>query len=401
MFKSIIPSVFKTNAGTRPNFTSTDLDDMYNTLSGKWDKLVHSAQAKIYTDMTPPTVNGVKGIPLDVKTRAQYIKALKEKLAASGADYTDLLGSATSTDKNSVKSYWENISASKKNDAPTITSDIKNSIPSSVNSSGTSYSGGNGKFDKGPGQERAPGTFIPGTNVEGLGKIGPTGKLTRGITRNLGGGQVDTSVMQTEAGDFVDIGPQNVSTVKKTLRGKFDIAGGESVRPDEEDNIQSDALFEAFSWLPDGYGQGPNNQLHLMNKQNETFRFGMEPLSAPRQLVDTGMTHPLPMQWSEAMPAHDITNYLDVAVGMEQIQEEGYEDQISHPIHVMEHDYNNFPSSKKLPRQIAGPSPFETVTDTSRMYYPAYDPSGAVMDSLGYYDVLSDTLGNRRLNVFS
>ena len=231
-----------------------------------------------------------------------------------------------------------------------------------------------------------------------LGTVSATGALTRGIVRNMGGGEVDTEVDSGVNGDTIIRGSQSVNTSTKTLRPSFVIAGGEHVKPDEESNMQSNALFESFSWVPDGNGLGPSNQLHLQNKQNDVFRFGMEQLSHPRRLEETGMPHPVPAQWMDAMPTQNIVQSMKLDAGMEAIKEEAIAFQTSNPIYVLDNDYNNSTSSKHLPRQQAGPSPFEGVVDNYRNFLPSYDPSGMIMDSLGYQDNYSGTWGHAREN---
>jgi len=257
------------------------------------------------------------------------------------------------------------------------------------------------KYDSSGGRPGAGGKYNPGDYVPGLGQVSSTGAVTKGLTQNVGGGEIDTQIdTETDKGDVVSVGPLSANVATKTLRASFQIAGGEEVRPDFEENLQSDALFEAFSWVPDGYGQGPNNQLHNMNKQNEAFRFGMAPLSLPRMAVDTNMTHDVPDKWSESMPDHMITQLLAEQYGEGILMEEGFLAQEQAPIRVLDNDYNRFPSHKGLPRQPSGPSPFEPTIDNTELYYPSYDPSPMVMASTGFHDSMTGTLSHRRMNVF-
>jgi hypothetical protein len=161
-------------------------------------------------------------------------------------------------------------------------------------------------------------------NIPGYGIVDANGRLTRGTTRNAGGGLLDTVVGQTGLGgvplaegatpnsDVVISGPQSVQSATKTYRAALPTAGAEDVRPSEEDNLQSDALFEAFSWVPDGYGLGANNRLHNLNRQHDNIRYGIEQLYEPRCWQEYG--HPIVMkeEFDDDMgPRKLVSEYAD------------------------------------------------------------------------------------------
>lgn len=240
-----------------------------------------------------------------------------------------------------------------------------------------------------------------GDQVSDLGKLGGSGQLTRGITHNLAGGEVDTQIKTTERGDdYVAVGGQAVNVATKTLRPSFVIAGGEEVRPDDEDNIQSNALFEAFSWVPAGFGLGPNNALHLQNEQHDQLRFGMEPLSAPRRLEDTCMTHAVPVMWGEALPNEIIQREMEVPGNISMMETYSYLQHERNPAHVLDGDYNRLSSSKLLPRQTRGPSQFIPTISNLDPFYPAYDPPGAAMEDVPPTDEVSGTMRHPKGLVF-
>lgn len=239
-----------------------------------------------------------------------------------------------------------------------------------------------------------------GQYVEGLGYKGLDGSFSRGPTTNVGGGRLDTQVSTTgERGDAISQGPRSVETATKTLRSKLPIAGGEEVQPTPQDNLQSDALFEAFSFVPDGYGQGENNSLHLQNKQNDSIRFGMEQLSQPRRLEDSNMPHHVQSKWLSAMPLQEIERIYVEKVGRHMLEQQTTQMEMVQPSHVLDNDYNLVPSYKHLPR--VRPSPYQPVVDTMRALLPARDPAGLYMNSLPYQHSQSGTMGMRRLNVFN
>ena len=242
-------------------------------------------------------------------------------------------------------------------------------------------------------------TSVPGTYIPGLGTVSATGQLGRGLTQNLGGGELDTRVGTNRQGDFIQQGSASVDTSTKSIRPHLYIAGGESVRPDDEANLQSDALFEAFSWVPDGHGLGPSNALHLQNKQNEHLRFGMNPLSLPRTEADYAHPRMMRTQFWERMEDRQILDLVATDIGQEYLQEMGVKAQEKTPIHVLDNDYNAFHSSKLLKRRT--PVPLETVVDNQDPYMPAYDPAPAVMQHGGYQDNLSATFKRRKMNLLN
>lgn len=242
---------------------------------------------------------------------------------------------------------------------------------------------------------------VVGTEIPGLGVVGAGGQLNRGIVTNVGGGILDTELKTDDKGDYVSQGPKDVQTATKTLRPKFDIAGGEDVRPNAADNLQSDALFEAFSWVPDGYGLGPYNNLHLLNKQNDQLRFGMESLYQPRMYQEYNPPRHMPRPFADDLSLQELEMEYARRVGISMMETQSVESQQRKPTNVLMDDYNANPSSQDLPRQVHGVSPYDTVIDTYRRYLPARDPSGLRMNALPRQDIYRSTWGYRRENVYN
>lgn len=240
-----------------------------------------------------------------------------------------------------------------------------------------------------------------GSVIEGLGVVGAGGQLGKGITRNVGGGIIDTLVDSDKRGDYVNQGPKSVSVATKTLRPQLAIAGGEDVRPTPEDNVQSNAIFEAFSWVPDGYGQGPHNRLHLQNKQNEQLRFGMEELSQPRRDEPFNPPHPMPRSFASSLSMKELEMEYARRIGMQMIESTAMNIQTRQPMDVLHNDYNLEAGSQDLPRQNNGPSPYQPIYDTYRQFLPARDPPALQMNALPMQDSYRGTWGYRRSNVFN
>lgn len=152
-------------------------------------------------------------------------------------------------------------------------------------------------------QQRAAGARV----IPGVGIVDQLNNLSKGITHNAGGGPIDTQIeSKVGEGDRVVLGPLSVDTSQNTLRASLPVAGGEQARPRPEDTLQSDSLFEAFSWVPDGYGLGTNNRLHQLNRQVDNVRYGMEPLMQPRDDQELAHPHPLDSRFSDMVPAKNL-----------------------------------------------------------------------------------------------
>jgi hypothetical protein len=174
-----------------------------------------------------------------------------------------------------------------------------------------------------------------------------------------------------EQGDVVvgDKAPHGSATA--TLRPQFALAGSDNLRSTPVENIQGNAVFDAFSWVPDGYGLGPNNRLHLRNKQNDFLRFGMEDLAQPRSYEYTNMPHNVPQQWYNYRTPQQLAQDFNQEYMRESLEMETSARQLSRPLNVLEHDYNTVSSSRGLPRRY--PSLYVPVADNIRQFLPTQD----------------------------
>lgn len=196
-------------------------------------------------------------------------------------------------------------------------------------------------------------TSKQGSYIPGLGVVGAGGVLTKGTTRNVGGGLLDTEIKSGPDGDYVAKGPRSVEVATKTLRSKFVLAGQQTLQATYETKGPiSDTQFEAFSWVPAGYGNGPMNALHLQNVQNDQLRFGMEPLYQPRPESHRDLpfgTFPRDIEHRDLdQLAYDFNTIISEREAMDDTQDLLYQK----PIVVLDDDYNNIPSSKRLPRNV-------------------------------------------------
>ena len=223
--------------------------------------------------------------------------------------------------------------------------------------------------------------------AEGMGTFNPlTGSFMRsGEQTNAGGGTVDTQTgTDATLGDVVTLGPRSTQTGKKTLRPKIPLAGGDAVKGSAIEEGTSNALFEAFSFVPDGHGLGPSNPLHRLNINNDFIRFGVGNLAEPRSIDPAnGIKDDIPL-WSNDQPVPLIKSQVmgeakDVVEGASAIAKQ---EQQSMSIIEDGEDYNAEPSSQALPR--SKPTPFLTVYSNGRTFLPSLSPAGLFLSNVAY-----------------
>jgi len=221
----------------------------------------------------------------------------------------------------------------------------------------------------------------------GMGTLNPlTGNFMRqGESHNAGGGTVDTRTgTDANLGDIIDLGPRSTQTGKKTLRPKIPLAGGDAVKGTAVEEETSNALFEAFSYVPDGFSLGPSNPLHHLNVNNDFMRFGVGQLAEPRSIdPENGIKDEVPT-WSNDQPVPLITAQVaadakDAVEGANAVAK-----QEQHPMSFIEDgdDYNVQPSSQALPRPH--PTPYQTVYDNHRTFLPSTSPCGLFLSNVSY-----------------
>ena len=222
---------------------------------------------------------------------------------------------------------------------------------------------------------------------DGMGEFNPlTGSFMRsGEQTNAAGGTIDTRTgTDVELGDVVTIGPRSVQTGRKTLRPKIPLAGSDAVKGSAMEEGMSNALFEAFSYVPDGYGLGPHNPLHLLNQSTDFIRFGVGNLAEPRSMDPAnGIKNDLPM-WSNDQPttfikAQVMDEAKNILAGASAIAMQDRQ-----PMSTIEdsEDYNVEPSSQALPR--LKPTPYETVYFNQRTFLPSTSPAGLFLSNVPY-----------------
>lgn len=215
-------------------------------------------------------------------------------------------------------------------------------------------------------------------------------------TMNPGGGMTDTEVTSSGPGkstrdpytgsrvqgDVVTRGAMTVPTATKTLRSKMAIAdpGYEAVRTSPYETLQNDVLFEAFSWVPEGFGLGPNNALHQLNKAHDALRYGMEQLYQPRADSPSNPPHGQQPAWQNSMPVPAIMGEFENRVRKKVSKLLVKRKAESTPVVRLDDEYNLLPSSKALPRNVRGPSLLQPVTNNLRIMKDRF-PSAPALSS--------------------
>jgi hypothetical protein len=177
--------------------------------------------------------------------------------------------------------------------------------------------------------------------------------------RNPGGGIYDTIIGEetprrevVPGGDVITSGPKSTRVDTNTLRARYMIAGYDDVKSGELGDAQSNALFETFSWVPDGYGLGPKNRLHMLNKQHDLIRFGTEMLYQPRMYEEQNIPHAEQEMWQNELPIRTIDrSFADM---LDVVQSQKIAESITRNTPMMVHDpdeWNVDASSKGLHRR--------------------------------------------------
>lgn len=221
-----------------------------------------------------------------------------------------------------------------------------------------------------------------------LGTLNPlSGQFQKsGELYNAGGGIVDTQTgTDPDLGDVISLGPRSTEVATKTLRPKFPIAGGDAVKGTVVEEETSNVVFEAFSWVPPGNGLGPHNRLDKLNQANDFVRFGVGPLDMPRKHdPENGIKREIPA-FQNDMPAPMIVDTVMEDVKTAREQGKAIEKEDRQPTSTIEDgpDMNHAPSSQALPRPRI--SPFLTVYDNQRTFYPPLTPAGLFLSNTPFH----------------
>ena len=161
--------------------------------------------------------------------------------------------------------------------------------------------------------------------------------------------------------------PQDPSQHELIQMLAFD-ATPKDVAPNDKQIVQNDVMFDMFSHVPEGFGNGVNNKLYRMDV-NHTHKIRYQnPLYYPRNYEgpEYGLT-PLPYQWKNQMDDATIETYTKQLAreALSKLQA----NQIKHPTSCLNgNDVHDSISSKGLPSYKK--SIFQKQIDNVTKMYP-------------------------------
>lgn len=108
-------------------------------------------------------------------------------------------------------------------------------------------------------------------------------------------------VAHDDGGDYFTHNPTHI-TATDTMRPTYGMASANDVIPSVQDQMASDIRFDMFSQVPDGFGEGQDNKLFLMEQNREAKIRYMAPLDYVGSNIGpiAGVTVP-PWQWQRVM----------------------------------------------------------------------------------------------------
>ena len=153
--------------------------------------------------------------------------------------------------------------------------------------------------------------------IVSTGETGPSDEDdTRPVTVD-GEGKVvdedpDKAYFNERAKRSIVIGGHQFDDPVNTIRPDYGIAGGDVVVPSKNRQITSDVIYDMFSVVPPGYGNGDDNKMYLQQQSWERYvkhggdMFGPNAFAGP-----TAGVHPMPMAWRRNKPQTYIDQQQD------------------------------------------------------------------------------------------
>lgn len=187
----------------------------------------------------------------------------------------------------------------------------------------------------------------------------------------------DKAFMNKKAKTVMQIAGHKLEDPLHTMRPGYGLAGGELLVPENSLQTTSDVVFDMFSVVPPGFGNGDTNKLFLQQQSWEKFvkhggkMFGPNSYDGPT----AGIT-PMPMQWTRTKPQA----YIDQ-------KQRQFDRKYSNALNTMQKHtalelssgalpndfaYNSIVSSKSLPRNSV--SVLQPVVHNAGAFAPAFDP---------------------------
>lgn len=190
---------------------------------------------------------------------------------------------------------------------------------------------------------------------------------------------------------------RGIERTTPSMRPKAFLAGAEAVIPDGKSQLQSDVMFDMFSSVSPGFGQGRDNKLYVENEANQEFIRFRDPLYRPRQHSGhVNGIQPLPWQWQDVMPRHLVEGYFkqfnkridDLTAMISNVPER--------VVNTLPTDVVTVPSSKGCYRK---PSPLEPIINNIQPWLAVQDPAGVFLNKRGFKHTTSSWRDPKRLEL--
>lgn len=215
------------------------------------------------------------------------------------------------------------------------------------------------------------------------------GQVGTGVVDSNGQSVVYNQDHRGDVGDQVML--QAVDYAMPTLRPQMPIQDPKSVIPSVRDQIQSNILFDMFSIVQPGFGEGPYNKLFQYETNwFDNVRMQDQPVWWPSQyLGQLNYTSKVPWQWQDVKHPQAVHTHMqeekmrgDAAGTARAKAKQG-------STHALVHDIG-FPhpvsaQGLKRPRE----SVLEPVIQTHDHWTPVFDPSGLALNKRGFKSLVS------------
>ena len=235
---------------------------------------------------------------------------------------------------------------------------------------------------------------IQGTGGDG----GPTPYVTQGDHKrsnaDMGGAMGGTGAMSETLGKGGDSTMEQMgmatTEAEATLRPQFPLDPlANQVVPTADKQIASDVLFDMFSVVQPGFGQGTDNKLVYENQSRENSVRFKDPMFLPRfehGNADIGAAqhiHPLPWQFQPNGNASQIISHLHrLENKMSKMKRMIKTASVGVDTKTLPGTMNTYSSSKGLPRK--NKNMLEPVINNRQPWQPVADPAGKDLKKRGF-----------------
>jgi hypothetical protein len=170
-----------------------------------------------------------------------------------------------------------------------------------------------------------------------------------------------------------------------TMRPGYGQESAQNVIPSTKRQLASDIQFDMFDFVPEGYGNGGENKLFLMQQGRDERIIMRDPLDSPGQWIGpVGGDTVMPWQWQRVMPEQTVNSYRDDQKVNHANKKHMYTAYSGTSSNVLGDDfgYNYRVSCKGLTRKPN--SPFEPIYRTDIHWQHVKPPCGSELNKVGF-----------------